>query len=394
VRSGAPTDDGSAVPYAKRRRVLFALYYYRPYVSGLTLHIQRLADALRLRGWDVEIITTRYSFELPVIEEMNGVVVHRVGAYGRLSKGILAPRFVPAVVRAARRADVVVPVLPLAESAAMAALIPKRKLLPFYVCDLTLGPSAVERAISHVSTASARYTTRRARRFLVLSQDFARASAVVGELAASAIGCSPIIQTDHWVYDDPKRIDDRYRLHGRPVVGFVGRLVAEKGLPQLIRAMDLVRREIPEAVLVIVGDSANIAGGGMRHDLEAQSTAEHVVFTGFLPDDDLRAFYSRCDVLCLPSIDPLEAFGMVQVEAMLCGTPVIASDMPGMRIPVQTTGMGTLVPPGDVQALAAAIVTTIRTPPTDHMSRDEIAAAFDGTASLDAFEAAVDALTA
>lgn len=371
----------------ERRRVLFALYYYRPYVSGLTLHIQRLADALRRRGWDVEVMTTRYSMELPVIEEINGIVVHRIRAFGRVSKGVIAPGFVPAIARIARRADVVVPVLPLAEAGAVACLVPKRKLLPFYVCDLTLGDSAIERAILRISERSARITVGRSTRFLGLSREFIQASPVVGDMADRAVGCQPLVDIDRWSRQDARHLDAHYGLHGRPVVGFVGRLVAEKGLPVLIEAMRLVRKEVADAALVIVGDSTNIAGGGLRHKLEETSTPGEVVFTGFLADEDLPAFYSRCDVLCLPSIDPLEAFGMVQVEAMLCGTPVVASDMPGVRIPIRETGMGLLAPPGDAPQLADAILTVLRNPDAYRRPAADVIAAFGGERSVDAFEA-------
>ncbi len=65
-----------------------------------------------------------------------------------------------------------------------------------------------------------------------------------------------------------------------------------------------------------------------------------IIFTGYINDSELISFYSMIDILVLPSIDPLESFGLVQIEAMLCGTPVIASDMPGVREVIRKTGNG------------------------------------------------------
>jgi glycosyltransferase involved in cell wall biosynthesis len=70
----------------------------------------------------------------------------------------------------------------------------------------------------------------------------------------------------------------------------------------------------------------------------------------------LGNFYANLAVLVLPSINATEAFGMVQVEAMLCGTPVVCSDLPGARVPVLETGMGEIAKKKDSKDLAAKIV--------------------------------------
>ena len=74
------------------------------------------------------------------------------------------------------------------------------------------------------------------------------------------------------------------------------------------------------------------------------------------------AFYNLVDVLALPSIDPLEAFGMVQIEAMFCGTCVVASDMPGVRVPINKTGYGRLVNKRDSRDIAAKILQLLENP--------------------------------
>jgi glycosyltransferase involved in cell wall biosynthesis len=96
-----------------------------------------------------------------------------------------------------------------------------------------------------------------------------------------------------------------------------------------------------------------------------------------------------CTVLALPSIDSLEAYGMVQVEAMLCGCPVVASDMPGVRLPIRRTGMGLLIPRGDERALADALLRVLDRPEEFRLPREQIAEAFDPKPSYDAMAAAV-----
>ena len=82
---------------------------------------------------------------------------------------------------------------------------------------------------------------------------------------------------------------------------------------------------------------------------------DYVVFLGSLKQEEMGAFYSLLDVLVLPSINSTEAFGMVQVEAMMSGVPSVASGLPGVRIPVQETGMGKVVPLKNSQKLGETI---------------------------------------
>lgn len=79
-------------------------------------------------------------------------------------------------------------------------------------------------------------------------------------------------------------------------------------------------------------------------------------FLGIVSDAEKRALFELSDVLVLPSTNSTESFGMVQVEAMTCGTPAVATDLPGVRQPVLSSGMGKIVPIRDAKALGQAVV--------------------------------------
>ncbi len=139
-----------------------------------------------------------------------------------------------------------------------------------------------------------------------------------------------------------------------PTILFVGGMDEAhyfKGVPVLLRALRLLRQRetLPQALFV--GD------GKLRQSFEQQARAfgvqDKVRFLGYTPDDLLPAIYNMADVLVLPSLHQGEAFGMVLLEAMASGVPVIASNLPGVRSVAEDGGA--IVPPNDPLALAETI---------------------------------------
>jgi glycosyltransferase involved in cell wall biosynthesis len=352
-------------------------YYWRPYRSGLTLHAARIAEALAGSGAHVEAIVARHDRSLPERELVNGVDVRRLPVALRADRGVLAPRLLPAFARAAARADAAVIFLPLAEAGALALLGPRGRTACYYVCDPVLPARRGADTLTRVLDASAALAVRRCALVSALSLDYARSSRVLGPVADRVTPLAPIVATEQFTRT-AQPPPPHWRLAPRPArrVGYVGRLAREKGLQHLI---DAVARLPDRPQLVLAGDSSDLAGGGERAHLErrARSAGVDARFLGPLPTADLALLYSSLDVLALPSVEALEAYGMVQVEAMLCGTPVVASALPGVREVVGRTGMGLTVAPGDVDALAAALDRVLADPQPLHRDRGDIIAALE-----------------
>jgi phosphatidylinositol alpha-mannosyltransferase len=145
-----------------------------------------------------------------------------------------------------------------------------------------------------------------------------------------------------------ERFDD-----GRPNVLFLGRLENRKGLKYLIRAFEQVRREVPRARLIVAGEGRLRAGFERyvwRHDLEGD-----VFFTGFIPNEERRRYFATADIFCAPSTGQ-ESFGIVLLEAMACGKPIIASNIDGYRDVVTNRREGLLVAVKNEDALAEGLV--------------------------------------
>ena len=149
------------------------------------------------------------------------------------------------------------------------------------------------------------------------------------------------------------------------IIGFCGRLVEEKGIDVLLKAYRILYSQRQDIELWIGGDYKNVAGGSIYESLTAyiqKHDIKNVVFWGRIPEDHMEEFYSSLDVFVLPSINSLEAFGMVQVEAMYCGTPVVSTNLYGVRTILQNTGMGISVLKNNPESLAKGISNVLNTP--------------------------------
>ncbi|HLI52388.1 MAG TPA: glycosyltransferase family 4 protein [Thermomicrobiaceae bacterium] len=133
---------------------------------------------------------------------------------------------------------------------------------------------------------------------------------------------------------------------------FVGRFnESRKGLKYLLRALAIVRRTIPDVRLLVVGH-----GKRERYERIIQRhSIENVVFVGPVASHYLPAYYATCDVFCAPSTGR-ESFGMILLEAMASGKPVVASDISGYAAVVRDGIEGLLVEPKDPEALAEALI--------------------------------------
>jgi len=155
-------------------------------------------------------------------------------------------------------------------------------------------------------------------------------------------------------------------LLDRPVVGMAARLATEKGVEVLIEAVPHLLKAFPRLKVLFAGQYEDVMGEEAYYrrlmPLIERLGPDHWEFLGLLGQEQMPAFFAACDVLVVPSLNSTESFGLVQVEAMLCGTPSVASNLPGVRQPPLMTGMGEVTPIGDPVALAEAITRIIRHP--------------------------------
>lgn len=331
-----------------RLKVLHVGKYYPPHPGGIESHLRILCEELR-KTIDVEVLVAgprwRSDWSAP-----DGVPVTRLATPLTLH----GTPIVPGMVRAIRRArpDIVHLHFP-NPMAALAALLswPEAPLVVSWHSDVVR-----QRRAAAAFAPLLALLLRRCAAIVVSSPAYIDGSAL---LSARRELCRAIpygIRADAFAHPDRARVGELRRRFGERVVLGVGRLIYYKGFEYLVRAM----AEVP-GTLLLAGD------GPLRAALQAQARrlgiGERVVLMGAVSDADLCACYHACDVFALPSVARSEAFGIVQLEAMACGRPVVNTLLDSAVPHVSLDGLtGLTVPPADTGALAAALRTLLGDP--------------------------------
>ena len=342
-------------------RILTTLTYYRPHYSGLTIYAERLACALVERGHAVTILTSRYDPHLPAREVRDGVQVIRPRVWMHVSKGVLMPGMFLQAWAHVRRADVVHLHLPQLDAAYIALIsrLMGKPVVVTYHCDLLLPSGFIHAIANQVSHLANRVTLGLASQVVVNTLDYAEESAFLRRYLPKIRAIPTPVELSPFSQADLEVLKRRVGFEpGQRIIGMAARLAAEKGVEYLVQAMTEVLRKHPSARLLHVGQYQDVMGEeeyAARLQPMIQALGDRWTFLGILHPAELSAFFHLCELTVLPSINSTESFGIVQVESMSCGTPVVASDMPGVRQPVRMTGMGRVVPPRDASALAQAI---------------------------------------
>lgn len=196
-----------------------------------------------------------------------------------------------------------------------------------------------------------RWLLRRADRIIGTSPVYISSSRELHPFVSKAV-CVPIgIRPVKACADGAVRI--RSRWPGKKLVFSLGRLIHYKGQEYLVDAAGY----LPDDYMVLIGGTGPLMKSLCRR-IEREGLNGKVELLGYIPDKDIPAWYNACDVFCLSSIEKTEAFGIVQLEAMSCGKPVVATDIPESGVPwVNADGISGLdVEPCNAEELARAIM--------------------------------------
>jgi rhamnosyl/mannosyltransferase len=320
---------------------------YYPVLGGMENHIRVLSEALVTRGYDVTVLVTDPT-STTHIEERNGV---RVIKAGRLATVASTPISIvlPWLLRQ-QQPDITHLHFPYPLGEVANLLFGKAPhTVITYQSDVVR-----QKGLLQLYRPLLWRVLRSADRIIATTPNYIASSPFLRPLREKCtiipLGL-PVERFSTAPHDQVQRIRG---THGTPLLLFVGKLRYYKGLQYLLRAMP----GIP-ARLLVVGSGPMEAE--WRQLSQSLGLAEKVAFVGEVSDEDLPAYYHACDVFVLPASERSEAYGLVQIEAMASGRPVVCTELGTGTSYVNRHGLtGLVVPPRDRHALQEAIVSLLR----------------------------------
>lgn len=325
-------------------RILQVGKYYPPFFGGMESHLQNLCR--NLQGLvEVEVIVANHGKNKRArqMEWIDKVKVTRIGTIGNVAATPICPQMVSAIRQSSAQVVHVHHPNPMATLAYLASghqgplvvtyhsdVVRQKLLAPFFA---PLLHRLLERAAVIIAT----------------SPNYIDSSPVLSHYRNKCQVIPFGIPIEQFQRPNPRVVAQLHHQYGPKLILTVGRLVYYKGIEYLIRAMKQI-----DGHLLIVGE------GPLQENLEREANlsgvSDRVTFLGHVSDEDLVDYYHAVDVFALPSILRSEAFGIVQLEAMACGKPVVNtqldSGVPFVSLHGET---GLTVPPRDPLALAEAI---------------------------------------
>ena len=345
-------------------KILIELTYYRPHTSGLTIYAERLAKALVRRGHEVTVLTSQFEKNLPRDEWMDGVHVVRVPVLFRISKGVIMPSLGWTAWRMVKQHDVIHLHLPQIDAAgiAMRGRLFRKPTVITYHCDLRMPLGILSwlanQGVHIMNNLAALFTNR----IVTYTQDYADHSPYLRRFKKKIRIISPPVELPEITHAEVENFKEKNNQEDKhPVIGMAARFASEKGVEVLLNAMPSILKELPETQVWFAGPYENIMGEEayfqrLEPTISTLQKQGAWKFMGSLDPAQMAAFYPNIDLLVIPSLNSTEAFGLVQIEAMMNGAPSIAANLPGVRQPVKRHAMGKVIPIGDSEALAQAVI--------------------------------------
>ncbi len=364
-------------------KILEVLTYYRPWISGLTIYVERLSKALVAQGHDVTVLTAQYDPSLPRYDVIDGVKIIRVPVAMRVSKGVIMPEFGPMAWKLSRDADVLHLHLPQfdAPGVALRGRLMHKSVVLTYHCDLQLPPGLFNRLVDRVVLAMNNLAGSLADAVVTYTRDYGTHSPFLSQYLDKKLHIiPPPVTLAACSSTEAAQFYDQHQLDGHEVIGFVSRLATEKGVEVLLKALPKIWASFPNARVLHAGPYKDILGEEEYRKRVLpiiDSYGDKYQLLGPIEGAELTAFYKSLDVLTIPSLNSTESFGLVQIEAMRNEVPVAACALPGVRQPVTMTGMGAVTPIGDHEALADAIIDILRDKQKYQRNAELIAHSFD-----------------
>ncbi|MEI8132286.1 MAG: glycosyltransferase family 4 protein, partial [Leptolinea sp.] len=296
-------------------RILIALTYYRPHISGLTIYAERIAKAFARRGHQVTVLTAHFRKELAYEEVCDGVKIIRVPVLTRISKGVIMPTFGLVANKLVTENDAIQLHLPQFDAAGIALrgrLLHKPTVVTYH-CDLKMPPGLLAWSANQAINLMNHLTVKATHRIVTYTEDYAENSPLLAKYLSKVKIISPPVELPETT---DKKVAEFNQIHNpqkrSPVIGMAARFASEKGVEVLLDALPAVLKAYPSARVLFAGPHQGIVGEEAYSSRLTQTIKEFEDqgvwrFVGELNPLQMAAFYRSIDQLVLPSLNSTEA---------------------------------------------------------------------------------------
>lgn len=341
----------------EKPKVLVVSDFFYPHWTGLSKSIFHLCTALT-KKFEIEVLTVKHNPKLKKREKVNDFWIQRSRPAFQLSRAFYGPNIIARTWKKARNSDVLLinsPCTNILPCTVIGKLLGKRVII-FHQGDLILPEGPFNRLIEFVFDVMTIFSFGLADRLSTYTKDYAQNSRVMRYYLYKTK--PTILPIPSPTVSGKKTTQTSSRKITKPVFGFAGRFVEEKGFDILFQAIPDIVEEYPEARFAFAGQTKMQYEKFYENHLEdIKKVKKYIDFLGLLNDKELTGFYRKLDFFLLPSRS--ECLGLVQAEAMLQGTPVICSDIPGARQLVKKTKFGMLFETENPTDLADTILKAV-----------------------------------
>ena len=346
-------------------KIAMCVPFFFPHFGGTEKYVKDLSLELVSRGHEVTVITNNVPKEAgsPSQENMEGLKVIRLDAMNFIYLPV-SFKFNLAMLKGFDLVHSHCPAFGFTRAIRNRLKVPH---IVTYHCDTTISenflgrkmPKWLIKSVEELTNMYARWVLPKADAIINTTESYASTSPVMKNIPHNAVP----IGIHYELFDASRQrqgITEASR--DRKKVLFLGRFASNKGIDYLVKAIPAVLKAVPDAKFVLCGDGEEKPH--IEEFIDKVGVRSHIEFRGKVNIDEMVDLYSTSAMYVFPSINRLEAFGIVQLEAMSCSTPVIASNIPGVNNVMEVGNSGLLVEPRDVEGLAAAIIKLLNDPET------------------------------
>jgi glycosyltransferase involved in cell wall biosynthesis len=336
-------------------KILHLSKFYPPVMGGIESVAFELTEGMNRLGLKADVLCANAGFRTSRERSASGYRIVRAGSWGKLLSTSISPSLVTEAKRLCDEYDVVHVQMPDPMAAlALRLARPQGKLVVHWQSDVVNQRRALK-----LYEPLQEWLLRRADAIIATTPPYAESSPSL-QAWKSKVHIIPIGISDGTNPDAARKAQAlRQRFNGKKIVFSLGRMTYYKGFDVLIDAA----RSLPADTIVVVGGGGELLQD-YRRRVVSEGLTERIDFVGRIPAEDIPGYFAAASVFCLSSIVRAEAYGVVLLEAMAMGRPIVTTDIPGSGVPwVNQHGVtGLNVPVCNAHELADALCRILENP--------------------------------